>query len=510
VVLLTPGVARSQSRSERIGDLRITAELHEDGSMDVVEEREFVYDGSFQGAFVEIPMRDGQRAELRSLTDERGTTYTPGSCSPDGDKVPGAYAVESDSGVFRVTWCWDPPPTDTSRTVRLSYHVEGAGQRHADAAELYWQFVGKSWDVPTADVVVDVTLPSDDLRFWVHGPLTGTVEPAGSNAVRLAVEDLPPNTFVELRVLMPPEALAAAPSDGEEVRDDILAEEQCLAAAANADRARARGEEPAEDCDPAAGRKLALTGLLGVGLLGGGLGWWQVFRRHGREYPLPEGLPDYEHEPPSDHPPAFVDYLLHWGSVTEQALIATIMDLARRRHLVLRREMVSRERLLRGDVEEPVMVFERGPEPARSWERDVMHLLFDLADSDGRSITDSALKSWVAANREDAYRWWQSWTSAVTRDTAGVRWIEPKHWTGVSAAIGVGVLATGVGAAILGANIVLGVVAGVVRCPPSVPCPPWSWPTRGTTRPALAREESPSRTGRRQVQPRQTVRRARV
>lgn len=456
--------AAAQSRSQSYGTVDIDAELRADGSLHVVEQREVIYSGSWNGEVYQLPLTDDQQVTLNSITDARGTTYRPGACSPDGDRQPGAYQLLGDDDQFEVAWCWDPPPTDTTRTITLDYTVTNAGTRHADASQLYWKWVGTGWDAPTARVVADVALPAQrDLQFWAHGPLTGTVEQIEPGVIRTAVDDLPPNTFVELRVLMPADALSDAPSDGEEVRRAVLAEEQCLAVAADADRARARGEEPAEDCDPDAGRKRLMTGALGLVLLGGGVGWWQLFRRHGREHPLPADVADreYEHEPPSDDPPAFVDYLVNWGTVSEQALIATIMDLARRRHLVLRREMVVRERVLRGDVEEPVMVIERGSEePPRAWERDVVDLLFEWTDSDGRSITDRALKSWVSANREDAYRWWQAWTSAVARDTAGRHWIEQKHWAGVSGAIGAGVLAAGIGGAVLGASLVLGVATG--------------------------------------------------
>lgn len=448
------GRALAQNRSERIGQVRISAELATDGSLHVVEEREFVYSGSFQGAFYELQaLRDGQRVTLNKITDDQGTVYQPGECSPDGTKIPGAYELEDDDG-FRITWCWNPPPTDTSRTITLDYTVTGAGIRHADSSELYWQFVGDGWDVPSASVQADVALPTEDVQFWAHGPLTGTVDEVEPGRIRLQVADLPRNTFVELRALMPAGALAQAPSDGEAVRQEILDSEACLATAANAERARARGEQPQEDCDPAAGRKQLATGVLALGLVGGGVGWWRMFRRHGREHPLPD-LPDYEHDLPEEQPPAFVDYLLNWGTTTDKALVATIMDLARRRHLTLRREVTYEDRLLLPDREHVVTVFERGPAPEREWERDVGTLLFGYAAGGGDTVTDRELKDWVNSHRQEAYDWWQSWKSAVARDTAGLRWMEPNSWIAASVAVGVALLAAAIGAAVLGANLIV-------------------------------------------------------
>jgi uncharacterized membrane protein len=450
--------AVAQSRFQTYPEVDIDAELRSDGSLHIVERRTVHYRGEWNGELYRLPLRDGQQVTLNTIRDDRGTTYGPGSCSPDGAREPGAYELFGDDDQFEVAWCWQPPPVDEVRTVTLDYTVTGAGVRHADSSELYWKWVGEGWDAPTTRLTADVELPtSDDLRFWAHGPLRGTVDEVEPGVVRAEVVGLPSNTFVEIRVLMPEAALADAPSDGREVRQAILDEEACLAAQANAERARARGEEPTEDCDPDAALKMALTGAVGLVLVGGGVGWWQLFRTHGREHPLPTEYADrqYEHDLPSDHTPAHVDYLLRWGSVDETALTATVLDLARRGHIRLRREMETRPRALLPDVEQPVTYFERRSEPERDWEQQVMTLLFDRAARGGRTVSDAQLKDWVKEHREEAYSWWQRWTSMVATDTAGERWIESHAWVGASVALGVTMVAAGVAAAFFGANLVV-------------------------------------------------------
>jgi uncharacterized membrane protein len=457
-VLGTGSLAFAQSRSQIYNEVDIDAQLRPDGSMRVVERRTIDYRGSWNGELYQLPLRDGQQVTLNAITDDDGTTYRAGACSPDGAREPGAYELLGDEDQFAVAWCWQPPPVDEVRSATLDYTVTGAGTRHADSSELYWKWVGEGWGAPTSRLTADVELPTtEDLQFWAHGPLRGAVNEPEPGVVRAQVLELPANTFVEVRVLMPEDALADAPSDGREVREDILAEEGCLARQANAERARARGEEPTDDCDPDAGFKLALSGAVGLLFLGGGAGWWVLFRRHGREYPLPPELAEleYEHDLPSDHTPAHVDYLLSWGSVGETALTATVLDLARRGHIGLRREMVTTPRTLRSDLEEPVIYFERRSEPERAWEREVMELLFDRAARGGRTVSDAQLKEWVKGHREDAYSWWTGWTSMVAADTAGERWIESLGWVGASIALGLAMVAAGVAAAFFGANLVV-------------------------------------------------------
>ena len=120
--------ALAQSRSERIGEVRISAELAPDGSMRVVEDREFVYDGQYFGAFYELPLRDGQSVTLNALTDEQGTTYQPGTASPTASSSPArtrstTTAVPSRSrgaGTRRRPTRREPSPSTTPLPGRAS------------------------------------------------------------------------------------------------------------------------------------------------------------------------------------------------------------------------------------------------------------------------------------------------------------------------------------------------------------------------------------------------------
>lgn len=456
-------------RSYRVSEVDITAVLRDDGALSVVEDRTFAYSGTYFGAYYTLPLERGQRVREATLTDGSGRPYRPGTCSADGTQEPGTYQIESSGSRWEVTWCYPEPVTDREETTRLTYEVLGAATRHEDASQLYWKWVGEGWDVPTDALTATVRLPAaaaeapEENLIWAHGPLQGEVDQPEPGLVRTAVTGLPANTFVEVRVLMPPDVLAAAASDGDAVREDALSEEQCLAIAADADRARARGEEPEEDCDPDAWLAWVGNPLLLVGLLFGGGGWWTLFRRHGKEYDLPAELADYERELPSDHAPALVGWLLGWGSVSDDALVATIMDLAERGHIELTREMRTRDRRLLPDKQEEVMVLREVSRPTGAWERDVHELLFDKVGKRKGPITDAELKEWVEDNRESAYEWWQSWVSDIKSEAKRLHLIEPMGWVAASVGIGVALIALGVAAAIaLRGNWVLAVaVIGV-------------------------------------------------
>ena len=49
--------------------------------------------------------------------------------------------------------------SDTQATFTLRYRALGAAKRWQDTSELFWQFIGTGWDVPTGRVDVTLRLP---------------------------------------------------------------------------------------------------------------------------------------------------------------------------------------------------------------------------------------------------------------------------------------------------------------------------------------------------------------
>lgn len=450
-------------RSYLFDEVRIDADLQPDGSLSVVEERTFDFSGTYRFAFYELPLADGQDIVDLAVAEE-GTPLVEGD--PD-EEAPGTFGLDDsdDDDALAFTWYYRSPATDEQRTFTISYTVTAAAVRHADSAELYWQWVGDGWEVPTRALVADVDLPGeaplvvgDDLSIWAHGPLDGTVEQVGPRTIRTSVADVPAATFVELRALFPAEDLADAPDDGRTVRAAIVAEEDCLAVGADADRARARGQEPAADCDPDAGRRSVVSVVLVVLAAATALGAGLLYATRGRRAPLPPDLPDLEWTPPTRDPPALVEWLLRRGTLGEGALTATLLDMARRGVLTLEETP--------GPDGRPDVAFRLGDEsaPRYPFEEPVVELLLPLA-GDGRAVTRDELTEWVSAHKTEAGAAWSAFASAVAAEGKSRHWQRPTWPFGVVVAIGLLVLlASGIGAALgaVPAALVVGFATAVV------------------------------------------------
>lgn len=452
-------------RSYVFDEVRIDAELRPDGSLSVVEERTFDFSGTYRFAFYELPLSDGQEV-LDLAVAEDGAPLV--EADPD-DEEPGTFGRDDEDGLA-FTWYYRSPATDEQRTFTISYTVTGAGIRHADAAELYWQWIGDGWEVPTRELVANVELPGDapleagdDLRIWAHGPLDGAVEQVSPRTVRTSVTDVPPATFVELRALFPAADLAGAPDDGRTVRAAIVAEEDCLAVGADAERARARGEEPVADCDPNAGRRAVVSAVL-VGLaVAVALGAGVLLVTRGRRAPLPPDLPDQEWSPPTDDPPALVEWLLRRGTLGEGALTATMLDMARRGLFVI-------EEVAGPDGRSDVAFRPRdAAAPVHTVEEPVRELITQAGD--GRAVTGTELAAWAKAHRTEAGAAWSAFTSAVAAEGKARDWQRPAWPFGVVLAVGVLLLVvSGIGGALGAAPVAL--VVGLATAVVVLACSP--------------------------------------
>ena len=124
------GVA--EARSYKFLKLVITAEILEDGSMVVAEERTTAFEGVYTGLYQWIYKDPGVEIVDVSVAENGifyefnpGTTYGPA----------GTYYITAEPGRFYVDWSFEAG--NEVRTFTLRYRILNAVQVHNDVAELY-------------------------------------------------------------------------------------------------------------------------------------------------------------------------------------------------------------------------------------------------------------------------------------------------------------------------------------------------------------------------------------
>lgn len=299
----------------------VTIEVEPDGSLLVTERLTYDFNGSFSGAYRDIPLYGGETFELVSIGDER-IDYDPGGCATLGcSSPPGTYGLEEQQDLARVVW--HHSSNDETRTFELVYRLSGVVTVYDDVTDLTYEVWGDQWEVRAQDVTAKVSLPDGaadgEVRVYGHPYGVDGESSLGDDGVSpgLVARNVPSHQFVEIRVVFPPHLLDS--TDGATVVPDmgeerILREEQEFAEQANDVRLAAR--------NGLIGGALAFVGLLGGA---GGL----VYLRYGRE-PRTGYDREYEQFPPSELSPAEVGSLVSQGGVTEKQFTATLFDLIRK------------------------------------------------------------------------------------------------------------------------------------------------------------------------------------
>ena len=325
------------AKSYTMPRVSIDAQLADDGSLHVVETREFDFDGSFTAVWWTIGALPSKGA-LSFNGMRMGVVGEDGALEmQDVEEVPFQTEWRAAGGPGRLAYSVDAPQQtcylffnvfDATMVAEIDYTVTNAVSPYADCAELYWKYVADEWAEDSENVSCTITLPvpqgvtpkpGSTVRAWGHGPLDGRLEFNNTaDQVTYTVGRVKPGEFAEARIVMPPEWFTAIDPSvsalyaGQEHLDAVLEEEAKWAEEANMERNKGR---------------LILGGLGAVAL--GIIGWVvTMFFRHGKEH-KPQFAGDYwRDDPDKGTHPAVVSRLWSFDSKRATDFTATIMHLA--------------------------------------------------------------------------------------------------------------------------------------------------------------------------------------
>lgn len=381
-LLLLPAAAHADGYS--MSQTYIGATVEADGSLTVVEGRQFDFDDDINGVYWDINTgsnRQGGSVVVNVLSvEEDDTAFNKVDSANKGDD--GVYTVEqSDDGVkIKV---FSPHESGDSAIYYVSYSMTGAVMNWADTAELYWKFVGDGWSADSDDVEMEVyfanaaagtaAVKGDNFRAWGHGPLTGDVSlDADEPMVTYTIPCVHEGEFAEARI--------AFPSDWVPQLAVV-----CVVVA------------------------VAYTGVI-------------VMLKLRRPKPKPLFQDEYFRDVPSADHPAVLAALMSWNDVPDQAYIATLMKLTDDRVIKLEEATETKKKgLLRREKEEQtyrITVTDEAWKAAKKdgIDRDVLKVFFAgvKPDKDGvRSRTFSELEEYASERTESVGNKLEDYQSTV-------------------------------------------------------------------------------------------------
>jgi uncharacterized membrane protein len=160
------------ARSYRISNFTSTIHVEDDGSARIQEQISFVFSGSFQGIYRDIPVDYPGPAganyrifvKVGAITDE------------NGDKL--KFEKSTKDGYLKLK-VYVPGAVDAAKTINIEYTISDATRFFDQYDEFYWNVTGNDWLVPIEHASATVYFPPDangKLRAQAYEGIYGSSE----------------------------------------------------------------------------------------------------------------------------------------------------------------------------------------------------------------------------------------------------------------------------------------------------------------------------------------------
>ena len=333
----------SFAASFRIEKLDIEANLQKDGSMVVSEAVTYDID-EINGVYFDIDAKGfGELEYIQVFEDDS----TGGFKEVDSSN----YEVSVSDELYRIKLY--SKNHNNRRTFKFVYKLPEAITVYDDVAQFNRKMVGQEWqqgiNYITAKVIIPVSSSYDNSNILVfgHGPLTGEVDKEG-NTVIYKLNNYYPGDFLEAHILMEPEIFSEYNKSKivhKDMKQKLLDMEAKLADEANAERDKAIRQQ--EMINKVFEKPGLIFGVLSS--IWGALMYYihVIFKRKNK---VKNSVGKYLRELPDNSSPALVGGFMT-NSINDNEILATIVDLVRRKVLTLENSDKNSIIMLTGSTE---------------------------------------------------------------------------------------------------------------------------------------------------------------
>ena len=333
----------SFAASFRIEKLDIEANLQKDGSMVVSEAVTYDID-EINGVYFDIDAKGfGELEYIQVFEDDS----TGGFKEVDSSN----YEVSVNDELYRIKLY--SKNHNNRRTFKFVYKLPEAITVYDDVAQFNRKMVGKEWqqgiNYITAKVIIPVSASYDNSNILVfgHGPLTGEVDKEG-NTVIYRLNNYYPGDFLEAHILMEPEIFSEYNKSKivhKDMKQKLLDMEAKFSDEANAERDKAIRQQ--EMINKVFEKPGLIFGVLSS--IWGALMYYihVIFKRKNK---VKNSVGKYLRELPDNSSPALVGGFMT-NSINDNEILATIVDLVRRKVLTLENSDKNSIIILTGSTE---------------------------------------------------------------------------------------------------------------------------------------------------------------
>ncbi|NLN42510.1 MAG: DUF2207 domain-containing protein [Clostridiales bacterium] len=341
----------ADDRSYNISNYRVTIHIQPNGDAHIKEEITYDFYGDFNGVLRDIDMdRTDGIDGLRVFVEQDQELREFQQSQRQGENV---YELDQEGNLVKLKVY--EPSSNEEKTFIYEYTLVNVAERYNDIGVFNRKVIDSNWQVPIGNIYITIIIPEgankEELKVFAHGPLTGVSKIVDEKTFAFEVPEVMPGTFVETLVIFPPQLIPQAKRVYDETKlPSILENEQKLAEEANRERERAREEmRRLEELERKRLEREArlksirdkIWPVFTIILLAGVYSWIAFISKYSRDA-KPEFQGDYYRELPGDYTPAVMTYLLTKGRIDSKDIMATIMDLVRKKKITINR--IQREK----------------------------------------------------------------------------------------------------------------------------------------------------------------------
>ena len=249
LALILLGTKQTKAGSLKLSNLDFQAQINADGSMDVTE----TWDISVRYTNTLYKTFKTDKKQYSSITNVNVKDITDATPVEFAKTDEWAYHVQkgyyygtkNDDGDFEIGWGVGLDSTSAQKIYQISYKVNDVITKYNDYAQLYWQFVGKDFEVSASEITGTIYLPSnvsnkDDIKVWGHtAGLNGTIYATDLNKIEFQIDNFKSGTYVEVRTLFPTTLITNSNKiNNTDILEKVVKEETKWANKANKKRQR--------------------------------------------------------------------------------------------------------------------------------------------------------------------------------------------------------------------------------------------------------------------------------
>ena len=238
----------SSEASLHLKNLDFTAQINEDGSMDVVE----TWDVNVSDTNTLYKTFKIDKTKYSGISNVFVQDITSGTNKNFKKSDIWKYHLDkghyfggiNNNNEYEIAWGVSIDTT-TRKQYLIRYTVEDVIKKYNDCAELYWQFVGSEFEISADSITGIIKLPNkvsdkDELKVWGHTEyLNGEIYVTDLDIVEFNVNKYKSGNFVEVRIAMPTYVMSKLENTSNINKiDSIIEQETKWANEANARRDR--------------------------------------------------------------------------------------------------------------------------------------------------------------------------------------------------------------------------------------------------------------------------------